>query len=79
MPIHQMPDEALVALEEAGFRADVRGESLVASLSRRPVRRSEVAEVLGCEAEDLTQTGRAVQVTFAPSGAAPSAQDKNAA
>ena len=59
-----MPDQAFLKLEAAGFRADLQGETIAVRLQNHAVRRSEVAEVLGCEAANLTRRGDSVEVSF---------------
>lgn len=59
-----MPDEATAALEGPGFQVRIEDESLIASLRNRAVHRYEVAQVLGCETEDLEQIGGSVRANF---------------
>ena len=50
----QDPEETEKLLCDAGFRVGVNEDRFVAYLQNRKVTRSEVAEVLGCETEDLS-------------------------
>lgn len=49
-------------LADAGFLVRPMGMAFEVSLSNRKVQRSEVAEVLGCEPEDLSATQQGVLV-----------------
>ena len=48
------PEETEKLLLDAGFSVGVRDTKFVVSLNTRTVSRSEVAEVLGCESENLS-------------------------
>lgn len=50
----QDPEETEKLLRDAGFSVGVRETKFVVSLNTRQVSRSEVAEVLSCEAEQLS-------------------------
>ncbi len=49
----QDPEETERKLLDAGFRVGVNEDRFVVYLQNRKVTRAEVAEVLGCETEDL--------------------------
>jgi hypothetical protein len=58
----QDPEETEKLLLDAGFSVGVRDTKFVVSLNNRRASRSEVAEVLGCEVEQLSLANDAVIV-----------------
>jgi len=58
----QDPEETERKLLDAGFRVGVNEDRFVVYLQNRKVTRSEVAEVLGCETEDLALANDGVLV-----------------
>ena len=58
----QDPEETEKLLRDAGFSVGVRETKFVVSLNTRQVSRSEVAEILGCEVEQLSLANAAVIV-----------------
>lgn len=58
----QEPEETEKALLDAGFAVACSGEGFVVSLSSRRIMRAEVADVLGCEVDDLGHASGGVLV-----------------